>query len=185
MLTDFISDCDSLNISGIEVDIWFSCAKEHAKTPRSKAQMPTPTNAPGDKNRIGENYDFTGAPAGEGYWRKMTVIADTGMVDTKGAVKDGTTSISNDVKFKLKSFGPVEKEFAENVAACCGMVLLVTDKNTVTHEIGTPRNPATVSKFEGGTGGDFRGFDYEIMSKGRTPRTFDLMLFPLDITPNV
>lgn len=186
MLHDFMPDCsgDTLNVGGIEVDILFTCADELANDPKSKAEILGTNAAIGDTNRIGENYSFAGAPAGSGFFRKMRVISDTGMVDTKGTVKDGTTKIENSLKFKLKGFGPVEKEFAEKLSACCGLVLLVTDKSGITHEFGRRRSPAVINTFTGGTGGDFRGFDYELVANGRTPRTIDLTTFSPDITPN-
>jgi hypothetical protein len=186
MLTDFMPDCsgDTLNIAGVEVDVYFTCADEIATDPKSKSEMPGALKVNGDTNRIGENYSFAGAKVGEGFFRKMRVISDTGEIATNGTVKDGTTKIDNDFKFKLKGFGPVEKEFAERVSACCGLVLLVTDKSGVTHEFGRRRNPAMIKSFKGGTGGDFRGFEYELMANGRTPRTFDLASFTPDTTPN-
>ncbi len=185
-LGNFMPDCsgDELNIAGIEVDIYFTCADELAADPKSKNKLSTPITTVGASNEVGEAYSFVGAPVGEGFFRKMRVIADTGMIDTKGTTKDGTTKIENKLKFKLKGFGKVEKEFAEKVSACCGLVLLVSDKSGVTHEMGRKSSPATVMSFTGGTGGDFRGFDYEIDANGRTPRTIDLVAFPPDITPN-
>lgn len=185
-LTNFMPDCsgDTLNIGGIEVDIYFTCADELANDPKSKDKLSVPVTTLGASNEVGEAYSFAGAPAGEGYFRKMRVIADTGMVDTKGTVKDGTTKIESKLKFKLKGFGKVEKEFSERVSACCGLVFLVTDKSGITHEVGRKASPATVASFTGGTGGDFRGFDYEIDANGRTPRTIDLVVFAPDTTPN-
>lgn len=185
-LGNFMPDCsgDTLNIGGIEVDIYFTCASELANDPKSKNQLTVPVTTAGASNEVGEAYSFAGAPTGEGFWRKMRIISDTGMLDTKGTVKEGTAKVETKLKFKLKGFGKVEKEFAEKVSACCGLVLLVTDKSSVTHEVGRKSSPATVVSFTGGTGGDFRGFDYEIEANGRTPRTVDLVAFPPDLTPN-
>ena len=184
MLNNYMPECDDLNIAGVEVDMWFTCADELASDPRSKNKLPVPITTAGASNQIGEAYSFTGAPTGGGYWRKMRVITNTGEIETKGTVKDGTTKIDNKLKFKLKGFGPVEKEFAEKVSACCGMVLNITDLSGVTHEFGRRSTPAIVGSFTGGTGGDFRGFMYELDYMGRTPHTIDLVAFPPDVTPN-
>lgn len=183
-LSNFVSDCNVVNVGGTEMEIYFTCSSELKNDPRSRSEMPSPTGVAGETNEIGENYDFTGAPTGEGFWRKMTIIADTGMIETKGGTKDGTTKIDNTFKFKLKGFGKVEKEFAEKLTGCCGLVMIIPDKTGVVHELGRKKSPATVPSFNGGTGGDFRGFDYEVMASGRTPRTINLTTFSLDLTPN-
>lgn len=188
-LVNFTPDCDSLNVGGVEVDVYYTCVDELAADPKSTAEvkkMMTPAQVPavGDENRIGENYSFAGAGAGKGYWRKMTVISDTGMIETNGTRKEDTVKIENNFKFKLKGFGAVEKEFAERVAACCGMSYIIVDKNGVAHELGRKSAPATLNTFKGGTGGDFRGFEYDIMQNGKTPRTLDLLAYPLDTIPN-
>ena len=93
MLNDFVPNCDTPNIGGVEMEIMYSCAKEHKIEPRSKNKMPSPTNAAGHSNEIGENYDFSDAPTGEGYWKKMTIISETGEIMTDGTVTDGTTNL--------------------------------------------------------------------------------------------
>jgi hypothetical protein len=184
MLNNYMPECDDLNIAGVEVDVYFTCADELANDPKSKNKLATPITTAGASNQIGEVHTFLTTPVGAGYFRKMRVITNTGEIDTKGSIKDGTTKIDNKFKFKLKGFGAVEKEFAEKVSACCGMVLLITDLSGVTHEFGRRSTPAVVASFTGGTGGDFRGFSYELDYMGRTPRTIDLVAFPPDLTPN-
>lgn len=184
MLSNYMPVCDDVNIAGVEVDVYFTCADELANDPKSKNKLAVPITTAGATNEIGEAYSFTGAPTGGGYWRKMRVITNSGEIETKGSVKDQTTKVESKFKFKLKGFGSIEKEFAEKVSACCGLVVLVTDLSGVTHEFGRRSSPAVVSSFSGGTGGDFRGINYEMDAMGRVPRTIDLVAFPLDLTPN-
>jgi hypothetical protein len=184
MLTNYMPDCGLLNVGGLEVGIYFTCTSELANVPRTKKKLGVTPSLLGHKNLIGEAYSFAGAQVGEGYWRKLESIDETGMMDFSISEKDGTVKIENKIQFSTKGLNEIDKEFAENVASCCAMSFIVIDRAGVAHEIGTKRNPAKVVKIDGSTGGDFRGLKYELSAYGMVPRTIDLDEFPLDTTPN-
>jgi hypothetical protein len=184
MLTNYAPDCSSLNIGGLEVGIYFTCASELANVPKTKKKLGITPSLLGHENLIGEDYSFTGAPVGEGYWRKLSAIDETPMLDFSLTKKDGTSKAENKIQFSTKGISAIDKEFSARFAACCDMVFIVIDREGVAHEIGTKNNPASVVKLDGSSGGDFRGIKYEIMSHGMVPRTIDLVEFPLDTTPN-
>jgi hypothetical protein len=181
-LTNFVPQ-DGFNFGGTEVMVYVTNASEIKSEPKSKAQVVNTNTALGDTNIIAEKYDFTGAPAGKGYFRGMRVISDTGEIHTDLTVKDATNKIKNTFKFKLKGFSAAEKEFAELLAGSSGLVLLIEDRNGVIHEFGRKKMPATVLSAKGGAGNEFRGFEYELEYMGRVVRTYPNDL-DIDVTPN-
>lgn len=182
-LKSFVPTFDTINYGGTETDIYFAPVDEIANNPKSAFEMTPSVTSAGARNTVGEAYTFVTTPTGTGYFRKMSIIPDTGDIAMNGSMKDQTVKAENTFKFKIKGFGAVEKEFAELLIAAAGFVFLIPDKTGVLHEIGRKTRPATFSKFAGGTGGDFRGIDFELMYNGGMVRTYPSNL-AIDETPN-
>jgi hypothetical protein len=173
-LVDFIENVDDLNFSGTESVFYYTTADRLKVDAKTKAELSQPAS-PGYTNIVGEQYAFKDATE---YWRKIKVITMTGDLETKLTFKDGTTKGEHPLKFKLRGFGPMEKEFAELVAANANnLILLIPDVNGVVHQYGLKRLPLLAKSASGGTGGDFRGMSYELEAFGRMPRTVDPTIF--------
>lgn len=182
-LKDFISCSDDLNVGGAEDLLYFMPACELTANPKTEDKLTTPITSAGASNRVGEAY-ATVTTSGKGYWRKLLCIPGTVEIDANDTGDAGTLAMENTLKGKVRGYSSVAKEFQELLAANAGIVFLVGDKSeTILHEIGTPNSPAIKKAVKGGLMSKSRGFEFEMVAYGRTPRTVDAVAFPLDFTP--
>lgn len=109
------------------------------------------TTVEGDYVRVTEDFDFTGAGSGNGYFRSFPMlinknsyaVAATGAVGSKGWKETFT--------FVLAGLNEQQLEFATRILNIPG-VWLCTDKVGKVHTIGRKNDPAYVETMEGTTG---------------------------------
>ena len=84
MLSNLTSaQCGVANPAGTEVDLYYTCSCELNAWPKTRWEVVTAasgTPAEGDTMILDEPFSFSGAPSGSGYWRKATIIVDTGAI---------------------------------------------------------------------------------------------------------
>lgn len=143
--------------------------------------------AAGDTKIYDEAWDFTGAPAGQGYWRSAPILINTGQVRNADEGEVGGKTMMNEILGFIPGNDAATREFIDCLrsAAGCGIFML-SDKNGLHHVVGSILNPAYVDITEGGTGGDRVGYDVRIYADyGATNMQYDADTYAIEITPNV
>ena len=146
-------------------------------------------SAPGDTKRLGEAFDFTGAPSGSGYWRTAKILVDSG--DLRFALEGdpGGQGFNNTLPFFIEGMEPEQLEAAEMFAKYSGcLIMAIEGRNGLYYVIGDLKMGVYVRTAEGGLGtssGEQHGTAYEFYwPKGTAPMTIDPVAFPFDTTPN-
>lgn len=193
MLNNLTSvQCGTPTPAGTEVDLYYTCSCELASWPGTKYDTviaASGTPAEGDTKILDEPFDFTGAASGTGYWRKATIVVDSGAINDTLEGEVGGQGFKNSLPFKVKGSNAEQLEFADNMAAYSGcLVAMLRDRNDNLRVLGNKGVPAYVESAEGTTGlknGESNGFDYVLSAgTGKTAPIYDDATHGIDITPN-
>ena len=183
--------CGTPNPAGTEVDLYYTCSCELAAWPKTRFEVVTAaagTPVEGDTKILDEPFNFTGAASGLGYWRKATIIVDTGALNDTLEGEIGGQGYKGSIPFSIKGTGAEQLEFADNLAAYSGcLVAMLKDRNQNTRVVGTKGIPAAVESAEGTTGlknGEKNGFDYVLSAAtGLTMPIYDDATHGINLTP--
>ncbi len=148
------------------------------------AALETPDK--GDKKRLGEAFDFTGAASGEGYWREYDILVDTGVLRTLLEGEVGGKGWRQRLDFFLQGNGPVENEQADDFLAYDGCMIAMIGLKTGDYAVlGDLENPVFIEEGEGNTT-DRVGFSYTLYANtGLTPYFYDADTLGINTTPAV
>jgi hypothetical protein len=161
--------------------------------PRTVAEIKienSETPLPGDTMRLGEPFDFSGAPVDEGFWREFDIVVDSGnMLASLQGDPGAGQSWSNTLPFYLAGTNAERLEFASLLSSCCeGFAAMIPDKNDVHYTIGEPGLPVFVQSAElslGQTTGDRKGGEYTLVqSAGQPFKIYDAATHGIDVEPN-
>ena len=187
MLRNMGANCGSSNPPGTETELFYALDDEFTGWPATKAD--NGGILLGDAKILDAPFDFSGAPVGEGYWRKTTILVDTGEIKDVLEGELGGQGFKSSFGFFLKGTDAQNLEFADDLAAASGcLVMMLRDRKGNLRVLGKPSNPAMVESAEGTTGaknGDRRGFAYVASASiGQTAPIYDDATHGIDITPN-
>jgi hypothetical protein len=182
------AQCGSQAQAGTEVDLYYTCSCELAGWPATKAD--NGGTADGDTKILDEPFDFTGAATGTGYWRKATIVIDTGSIDDALEGEVGGQGFKSSIPFRIKGTDAEQLEFADNLVAYSGcLVAMLRDRKSNLRVLGTKSIPASVESVAGTTGkknGETTGFDYVLTaSTGKTAPIYDDATHGINVTPVV
>lgn len=181
--------CGSPIPPGTKAKLYITLKDELAAWPDTEeaikiADLETPVK--GDKKRLGEAFDFTGAGSGLGFWREYDLLVDTGQLRTVLEGEIGGSGYRQRLDFFLLGNGPVENEQADDFLANSGcMIALIGMKASDNYAVlGDLENPVFIETAEGGSGGDRVGFAYTLYANtGKTPYFYDVSQFAINTTP--
>lgn len=179
--------CPSKKPAGTFVDLYLTCTCEMDATPQTEAALNAGTD-PGDTVTFAENFDFTSAPAGKGYWRKFTVLANKNKFDVTKVGEEGAEALTSGLTFTLPGTYAEEVEFAKCLTEMSGCLsaMMRPRGSTLMEGIGIKELPATVDTItlDGGEkSGDQNSGVYRLKYDAE-PWFIDPTAFPIDVTPN-
>lgn len=189
-LTSLIKQCGKKNLAGTEIDLWYTCSCELTGFPRTKAVIDG-TTVPADTKLLDEPFDFSNAPAGEGYWRHTKVVVDTAAITDTLEGEVGGQAYKNGLPFFLAGTDAENLAFADAMAIYSGCLIFMMKDAMENHRvIGKTGRPASAESIEGTTGlknGDRRGFAYTMMAgTGLTAPIYNVSETNIiKLTPNV
>ena len=187
-LIDMLRVCGTSNLPGTKTTLYYAPKGEFTGWPATKAD--NLGTDPGDTKILDEPFDFTGAPAGSGYWRRADILIDTGAVNHVLEGELGGRGYKNSLPFFILGTDAEQLEFADELVRYDGcLIAMIEDRNGKMRVLGTTGVPAQVESAEGGTGlktGDRRGIAYVLMdSTGATSPIYDHDTHGIEITPNI
>lgn len=179
--------CGKTDPPGTEVDFYYTCSCELADWPQTAKELASPGTAPGDSVRLGEAFDFTGAPTGEGYWRKATALVDKGGINMGVEGEVGAQALFSGARWYLKGTDAIKAEFAKDLtnASGCLIVMLKPRESADFAVCGTKAVPAVVESIEFDSGekvGDLNGSAYKL--RANTNLHYYAETLGVDVTPN-
>lgn len=184
--------CGTQRPPGTELEIYFTLEEELAADPDTEydiAIAASQTPAAGDKKRIGEAYDFTGAATGTGFWRKVKILVDTGAVRNLLEGEIGGQGVRSRLDFFVVGMDAESLEWGDDVVAYSGCIIpLIPLKGGLYVQLGNKKNPCFIETIEGGSGtgtGDRVGHAYTfVCNTGFMPLLYDADTLGIDVTPN-
>jgi len=183
-LTSMVRACGTQSVPGTKLVMYVAIISELAATwPQTAAELGGTDK--GDTKILGEAWDFSGAAAGAGYWRRYNVLVDTGQLRTLLEGEIGGNGYRQRLDVFLQGNGPVENEQADDFLGYSGCVIVMIGTKEGNYPVlGDLENPVFVESAEGGSGGDRAGFQYTFYANtGKTPQFYDVSL-GIDETPN-
>lgn len=187
MLQSLGANCGKNNPPGTETELFYALDDDFTGFPSRKSD--NGGTEYGDSKILDEPFDFTNASAGSGFWRKTTILVDTGEVKDTLEGELGGQGYKSSFGFFLKGTESQNLAFADDIASASGcLIMMLRDRSGNLRVLGKPSNPAMVESAEGTTGaknGDRRGFAYVASaSTGETAPIYDDATHGIDITPN-
>ena len=179
--------CNKKAIAGVRSVLYITLIDELTGWPQTAAELGG--SDPGDTKILGEAFDFTGAPAGKGYWRTFPILVDTGAVNNESAGEVGSLIINNRLPFFILGSEAEQLEAIDCFVQYSGcMIAMIAGKNKKYYVMGNPDDPVWVQEITGGTGtapGDRNGHQYTLYSNtGESVMIYDDSL-GIDIEANV
>lgn len=187
----FVRTCGKNEPSGTEEIAYMTYISElNGAMPLTKAQVAiaaSNTPAAGDTKIYDEAWDFSAAATGEGYWRSMPILINTGSVGNLEEGEIGGKDMTNQGLFFIPGNDAVVKEAVEclrGASGCC--IFMLPDKSGRNQVIGSISHPCYFElPEEGGTGGDRVGYPVRAYSmSGAINLEYDAETHGIDITPN-
>lgn len=194
-LANMSSTCGTPNPPGTKSKLRLTVKGELTGWPQTVAALKEAANDPadpvlqGDTKRFGENFDFSNASSGRGFWREFDILVDTGNLQFELEGEVGGQGYKSMIPFTIIGTEAEKLEFADTVAAYSGcLVASITGRNNVSYIVGNPDIPAVVDTATGASGtknGERNATDFVVRaSTGYTPMTIDAAAFPFKTTPN-
>ncbi len=174
---------------GLRAELLITYAPELAAWPRTKAEI-SATGANGETVILDEPFDFSTAPAGEGYWRKYNIIVSSAKLDDTIEGELGGQGIYSMLAFQLAGTAAEEIEFANLLVAGSGcFIAAISDKNGQYRILGNLTDPAYIVSggilSSGAKIGDVKGGTYTLRSDtGYASPIYDANTHGFDLTPN-
>jgi hypothetical protein len=109
------------------------------------------TSSEGDYVRATDNFDFTGAGTGYGFFRSFPILIDKGAYKLEAVGGKGSKQWKESFSFTIQGIDAAQLEFTTRMLNIPG-VFLCTDKNSKVHAIGRKNEAAFVESSEGGSG---------------------------------
>lgn len=187
LLNNTGAECGSQTPPGTEVDLYYTCTCEMTGFPATEADGGG-TDL-GDKFKLAEPFDFTGAAAGLGYWRHTKLLVDTGAFKALLEGELGGQSGMAQIRGFIIGSDAERTEVLDNFRLYSGCLSLMikgkdADRSVV---IGTPTVPAQVESAEMDSGekaGDRNGTAY-VFKASHLPFFYDDETDGIETTPNV
>jgi len=141
------------------------------------------TTASGDYVTSTDDFDFSGAGSGKGYWRSFPILIDKGSYNLAAVGGKGSKQWKESFTFVIQGLDAEQIEFATRMLNIPS-VWLCTDKAGVVHVIGRKDEAAFVETSEGGTGEGPEG--ERIITVTVSAYTARPLVYegPIDTTPN-
>jgi len=188
-LTDMLRQCGTPLPPMTKAKLYITDKDELAAWPDTQfaidtAALDTPDK--GDKKRLGEAFDFTGAGSGLGFWRQYDILVDTGILTIPLEGEIGGQGYRQRLECFMMGLGPVESEQADDFLAFSGCMIAMIGLKTGDYVVlGDLENPVFVETGEGTTN-ERVGFAYTFYSNtGLTPSFYDADTLGIDTTPEV
>lgn len=183
-----LRSCGSPLPPGTKSKLYVTLKDELAAWPQTQEAITldaSGTPVKGDKKRLGEAFDFTGAGSGLGFWREYDILVDTGVLRTLLEGEIGGQGYRQRLDFFLLGNGPVENEQADDFLGNSGcMIAMIGLKAGQYAVLGDLDDPVFIETAEGGSGGDRVGFAYTLYANtGTTPYFYDADTLGIDTTP--
>ena len=184
--------CGTENTPGTKVTLYYAKKGEFNGWPRTRHEVVTAaggTPVAGDTKILDEPFDFSEAPAGMGYWRKVDILVDSGAINAVMEGETGGKGIKNMIPFYVLGTNAEQLEFSDSIVAHDGcLVAMLGDREGNFRVLGNPDVPVQVESIEGGTGtkiGEKRGFAYSLMdNSGKHAPIYDAATHGIDLVPN-
>jgi hypothetical protein len=141
------------------------------------------TSAEGDYVRATEDFDFSGAATGKGFWRSFPMLINKNSYSVTAQGGIGSKGWKETFTFVLAGINAQQLEFVTRMLNIPGL-FLCTDKVGKVHVIGRKDDPAYVETVEGTTGdGPESERIITVTVSGNTARP---MIYEgaIDVTPN-
>lgn len=176
-------ECGNQLPPGTLIDLYYTCSCELADWPAVVAGT-----ALGDRFKLDEPFDFTGAPTGSGFWRKTTLLVDTGAFKSLIEGELGGQSIRSEIRGFIVGSDAERMEVLDNFRKYSGCLVLMLKGREAARSavIGTKTIPASVASAEMDSGekpGDRNGAAY-VFSAPVAIHYYDDETDGIDITPN-
>ncbi len=188
-LNDLVSQCGNQRPPGVEVTIYFTLDHELASFPLTQEAITLAlpgTPVAGDKKRLGEAFDFTGAASGEGYFRRVKILVDSGNIRNTIEGEIGGQGNRQRLDFFIEGMEAEALEWGDDLLGYSGCLIpLIPIKAGQYVVLGDKKNPCFLEAGEGGSGGDKVGHSYTLYANtGFMPYLYDADTLGIDITPN-
>ncbi len=179
--------CPTKLPAGTEIDLYVTCASELAGWPQTVFELSAGT-APGDTVQLAETFDFTGAPAGTGYWRRFTAVVNKNKFEVIKVGDEGAESLTAALNFMVTGTNKDEVEFANLLTMMSGCIVAMMRPrgSTYMEGVGVKSLPAVIESItlDGGEkAGDLNSGVYRLKYDG-TPWFYDDATLLIDETPN-
>lgn len=189
-LNSLIRACGTNRPPGVKSKLYFTLKGELSAFPQTQyaitvAAMGDPVA--GDKKRLGEAFDFSGAPTDFGYFREVDILVDTGNLRNTIEGELGGQGVRQRLDFFIVGMEAEALEWGDDLVANSGCLIpLVPLKTGLYAVMGDLENPCQVEAGEGGSGGERVGHQYTLYSNtGFMPYLYDVDALGLDLIPNV
>lgn len=176
-------ECGNQLPPGTEVDLYYTCSCELAEWPAVESGTTL-----GNRFKLAEAFDFTGAAVGSGYWRKATLLVDTGAYKAMIDGEPGGQSTKSEVRGFIIGSDAERMDVLDNFRKYSGcLVFMVKAREAaLSAVIGSKSRPATVVSAEMDSGeksGDRNGTAYVFGAPGPI-YFYDDATDGIDVTPN-
>lgn len=189
MLKNLDKFCGVRKSPGTLITFYYTCTCELNGYPVTRAV--NGGVAAGDTKILDAPFDFSTAPAGEGYWREAQGLIDTGKVNDLLQGEVGGQGFDNMFSIFIEGTAAAQLEWADDMVAHSGcLMFLVPDRNGNFRCLGHPDQPVVVEPgvdiSTGEKNGDRVGGQWTFKCpSGVTAPIYDATTHGIDITPNV
>lgn len=178
-----LTNCGVQTPPGTEVDLYYTCTCEMADWPAITAGTTL-----GNKFKLSEPFDFTGAASGTGYWRKARLLVDTGAYKAMIEGEVGGQSTKSEIRGFLIGSDAERMEIMDNFRMNSGCLAFIIKgrEQALSAVIGSKTLPASVTSAEMDSGekaGDRNGTAYVFSAPGPI-FYYDAATHGIDVTPN-
>jgi|GEM_PF-3268987 len=188
-LNDLVGQCGQQRPPGTEALLYFTLDHELSAFPQTQYALTLAAAGdpvPGDKKRLGEPFDFSAAPSGAGFFRRVKILLDTGQLRNAIEGEVGGQAVRQRVDFFIPGMEAEALEWGDDLLGYSGCLIpLIPLKAGQYIVMGDLNNPCFVESGEGGSGGDRVGHQYTLVcNTGFMPYVYDADTHGIDITPN-
>lgn len=177
-------ECGTQTPPGTTAKLYYTCSCELNGFPGVLA-----TTDPGDSVKLDGPFDFSTAPVGEGYWREVDILIDTGGISQAVEGESGGKGLAGGMRFFVVGSDAAQLEFQENMVKADGCIVgMMKQRGHTDYTVmGSDEVPALVESadLDGGEKlGDRNGTAYALKASTAL-RTYDATTHGIDVAPNI
>lgn len=177
-------NCDVQVVAGVEAELFYVPSCEIDVFPQTLEKSGNGSGVMADAVTLDGDIVLDAVNTGLGYFRKYSIIINSGKVMNTAVGELGSKSFDTDLAFRIKGNDPEHLGFANNILNCKGTWLVKT-KDGVPLCIGNKTNPAYVESLVLDTGDTPESANQgTYLIRGNTGYTSFVYPGVIDLTPN-